>query len=312
MNENDSAEKITIRPEEVTPRQSAGDAPVTVILKRRLPISEISNGTLAWATFVPFLNSWLWFRRSRTPTEWQRLQLAAAIVLGLASIGSVLGLALYALLPESDWIEQIAADAHHSVVRIENEDSLGTGFVISSRGNRHLILSNKHVLQDVDWSLADSVELPETCHVVLSTGEKLPVTLVGMAHDEDVDLVLLRVESEHLRPLGRIKPFDQIRIGERVVAVGNPLGLDMSVTEGIISAKRGGRMLQTSAAINPGNSGGPLLDKHGYIVGVNTAKSSKEQSEGIGFALRADIACHANAWRFVEDASDLLNQIQRD
>ena len=154
--------------------------------------------------------------------------------------------------------------------------SLGTGFVISKRGE---VLTNAHVVRNA----AD-------IKVRLSDGRVYEAELVGSSRG--IDLALLRMrEAKRLRPavLGN---SDKLRVGDWVVAVGNPFGLSHTVTQGIVSAKertvrlvRGALddFIQTDAAINPGNSGGPLFDLRGRVVGINTA--IKKQAQGIGFAL---------------------------
>ncbi len=157
----------------------------------------------------------------------------------------------------------------------------GSGFVLSADG---LVATNHHVVgdaQDVAVELAD--------------GRHLPATVVGS--DAPSDVALLRVEAEDLQalPLGSSAG---LRVGEWVLAIGNPFGLASTVTAGIVSAKgrSGLRILdyedfiQTDAAINPGNSGGPLLDVHGRVVGMSTAILSRSGgSAGIGLAIPIDM-----------------------
>jgi S1-C subfamily serine protease len=135
--------------------------------------------------------------------------------------------------------------------------------------------------------------------------------VVGLPQDGEIDLALLEVVGSGLRPLGRIAPFGDIRTGERVVAIGHPLGLDYTITDGIVSAKRSGLLLQTSAAINPGNSGGPLVNRSGHVVGVNTMTVDPEAGHGLGFAVRADLVLSDQAWTFSRDVRALLQRIAR-
>lgn len=160
-------------------------------------------------------------------------------------------------------------------------ESLGSGFVLTRSG---YIATNEHV---VDGAVRISVVVPGLPH-------PLPARLVGA--DWQSDLAVLKVNPPRpLRPL----PLDlsPVQVGEPVVAIGNPYGLQNTVTEGVISAvgrpltignRPYSNLLQTSAAINPGNSGGPLLDMLGRVVGINTAVSA--QGTGIGFAIPADRA----------------------
>ncbi|WP_299391071.1 DegQ family serine endoprotease [Pelagibius sp.] len=160
--------------------------------------------------------------------------------------------------------------------------SLGSGFVIDPNG---FIVTNHHVIAD-----ADEVE------VVFSDGTKLDATIVGS--DKDTDLALLKVEASQPLPATTWGNSDETRIGDWVVAIGNPFGLGGTVTAGIVSARQrdinAGRydnFLQTDAAINKGNSGGPMFNLAGEVVGVNTAIFSPSGgSVGIGFATPSSMA----------------------
>lgn len=158
---------------------------------------------------------------------------------------------------------------------------LGSGFVIDSDGH---IVTNAHVVQG-----ADAVD------VIFSDDTILPGTVVGM--DLHSDLAVVKVDSlpQGVEPLA-LGDSDSLAVGQTVVAIGNPYGLDGTLTRGIISAL--GRTIssltsfsipqaiQTDAAINPGNSGGPLLDSRGRMIGMNMAIASKTgESAGVGFAL---------------------------
>ncbi len=161
-------------------------------------------------------------------------------------------------------------------------NSLGSGFVIDPSG---YVVTNNHVIED-----ADDIE------VVFPNGNKLKATLVGT--DPKTDLSVLKVEPK--APLTSVRFGDsrQMRIGDWVMAIGNPFGLGGSVTLGIISAR--GRninagpydnFIQTDAAINKGNSGGPLFNMRGEVIGINTAIISPSGgSIGIGFAVPTELA----------------------
>lgn len=161
-------------------------------------------------------------------------------------------------------------------------NSLGSGFIIDPAG---LVVTNSHVIAD-----ADEVT------VVLNDGSKLKAEVVG--RDQKTDLALLRVKPE--KPLKAVKfgDSDKLRLGEWVVAIGNPFSLGGSVTAGIVSARNRDinsgpydNYIQTDAAINRGNSGGPLFNLEGEVVGVNTAIISPSGgSIGIGFAVPAKTA----------------------
>jgi serine protease Do len=156
-------------------------------------------------------------------------------------------------------------------------NSLGSGFIIDASG---LVVTNNHVIADAD-----------EISVILNDGTKLKATLVGK--DNKSDLALLRVHSD--KPIKAVKFGDseKLRLGEWVIAIGNPFSLGGSVTAGIVSARNRDinsgpydNYIQTDAAINRGNSGGPLFNLNGEVVGVNTAIISPSGgSIGIGFAV---------------------------
>ena len=156
-------------------------------------------------------------------------------------------------------------------------NSLGSGFVIDASG---LVVTNNHVISDSD-----------EISVVFSDGSKLKAEILG--RDQKTDLALLRIKPD--RPLRAVQfgDSDKLRIGEWVVAIGNPFGLGGSVSAGIVSARNRDinsgpydSYIQTDAAINRGNSGGPLFNLEGEVIGVNTAIISPSGgSIGIGFAV---------------------------
>ena len=163
---------------------------------------------------------------------------------------------------------------------------LGTGMIMDSQGN---ILTNNHVVGN-----ATEIE------VLLSNGKRYKATLVGA--DPKTDLAVIRIKAKETLPHVVFGDSDSIDVGDWVVAIGHPRGLDQTVTQGIISAKhRTGitdpnsyqDFLQTDAAINPGNSGGPLLNLNGEVIGVNSIIVSQSGGfEGIGFAIPSNMARH--------------------
>ncbi len=218
---------------------------------------------------------------------------------------------------DSYWIETIAENSSKwNVVKIETNEGIGTGFVISSRDNRKLILTNKHVLAVHSSDGTPTGELYPRCQVVLGKSN-FDGALAAQADDSAIDLAMLIVQSSELHVLGPIADFDRVKRGESVVAIGNPgvsdpegnlaVVFDSTVTQGIISGKRDNMWLQTSTAINHGNSGGPLVNKHGQVVGVNTLSFHALGVEGINAALRADIVLSPAKWKLVSDSgySDL-------
>ncbi len=156
----------------------------------------------------------------------------------------------------------------------------GSGFIVTKDG---LILTNNHVVSGMEKI---------TVSVLMSDGSKktYPATVKG--GDSDYDLALIKIEPDEDLPVLELGDSDAVEVGEYVVAIGNPLGFEHSVTVGVISAKNRSihaqdvnfdDFLQTDAAINPGNSGGPLLDMDGKVVGINTA--IVPYAQGLGFAI---------------------------
>ncbi|KPK07683.1 MAG: 2-alkenal reductase [Betaproteobacteria bacterium SG8_39] len=164
----------------------------------------------------------------------------------------------------------------------QRANSLGSGVIVSPSG---YILTNNHVVE-----AADEIE------VALPNGKKLLASVVG--NDPDTDLAVLQVDAKDL-PAITFGAVDALRVGDVVLAIGNPFGVGQTVTSGIVSAL--GRVglgintfenfIQTDAAINPGNSGGALVDARGNLVGINTAIYSRSGgSMGIGFAIPVSTA----------------------
>jgi len=160
--------------------------------------------------------------------------------------------------------------------------SLGSGFVIDPSG---LIVTNNHVIDDADQIT-----------VTLNDGTSLPAKLIG--RDAKTDLALLRVKPKSPLPFAKFGDSDHARVGDWVIAIGNPFGLGSTVTAGIVSARNRDiaagpydDFIQTDAPINRGNSGGPLFDMDGNVVGVNSAIFSPSGgSVGIGFSIPSNLA----------------------
>ncbi len=166
---------------------------------------------------------------------------------------------------------------------------VGSGVIVSPDG---YILTNNHVVATQDGRDADEITIQ------LNDGRDLPATLIG--RDPSTDIAVLKVDAVEL-PYLPIARSDQVEVGDVVFALGNPLGVGLTVTQGIVSAT--GRsigiygregyedFIQTDASINPGNSGGALIDAEGRLVGVNSAILSQSGgSIGIGFAIPSDLA----------------------
>ena len=161
--------------------------------------------------------------------------------------------------------------------------SLGSGVIVDKRG---YILTNNHVIEQ-----ATKIQ-------VQLNGETARYTAKLVGADEDTDLAVIKIDANKELPTAKLGNSDGVQVGDWVLAIGSPFGLQATVTAGIISAKdRSGigqqfqRFLQTDAAINPGNSGGPLVDLSGQVIGINTAIITASRGyEGVGFALPSTTA----------------------
>ena len=222
---------------------------------------------------------------------------------------------------DADWMEKIAERSTKSVVRVERGNALGTGFVVASDEGRHLILTNRHVIFGSGESSA--ADRYAEIYVETPAKQKIAGRIAALPRDPKIDLAILLVDpSSELQVLGPIASYSSVKVAEPVVAIGHPLGLDRSVAQGIISGKPEElpppfdrmfegkeRYLQTSAAINHGNSGGPLVNRQGRVVGVNTLTFGPLGAQGIGFAVRADIAIQSSEWTYSMDIDDLMRRI---
>ena len=161
------------------------------------------------------------------------------------------------------------------------ESSLGSGVIMQSDG---FIMTNHHVIDGADQIL-----------VLLYDGRTAAAVVVGT--DPETDLAVLKINASQLQPISIGDPA-QARIGDVVLAIGNPFGVGQTVTQGIVSAtQRNGiglntfeNFIQTDADINPGNSGGALVDVYGNLLAINTASLNQSGSAGISFAIPADTA----------------------
>jgi S1-C subfamily serine protease len=170
---------------------------------------------------------------------------------------------------------------------VEQQEGSGSGSILDQQGN---ILTNYHVIENA-----------QKLSVSLGGKKDYPAVVVG--GDPDTDLAVIRLTE---KPAGRLTvvPFgdsDKLVVGQKVLAIGNPFGLDRTLTTGVISGlqrpirARNNRLIegaiQTDASINPGNSGGPLLDSHGRMIGINSQiLSPSGSSAGVGFAVPVGIA----------------------
>lgn len=193
---------------------------------------------------------------------------------------------------DSNFIASAVEKTGPAVVRIDSTRTLrnpytnygirvargtGSGFIIKSNG---LILTNAHVVAGAD-----------TVTVTLKDGRRLTGRVLG--GDRATDVAVVQIQASNL-PVVSLGNSDSLKAGEWAIAIGNPLGLDNTVTVGIISSTdrssrafglggRGVGLIQTDAAINPGNSGGPLLNQKGQVIGINTAII--QGAQGLGFAI---------------------------
>lgn len=164
-----------------------------------------------------------------------------------------------------------------SVVLIRAGGGLGTGVVIDSK--QGLILTNAHVVRG-----------ERQVGVRSKGGQELMGRVLGS--DKTVDIALVKVATDRPLPAAPLADSDRLEVGQTTIAIGNPLGLEQSVTTGVVSAvnrrlseRQEEGFIQTDAAINPGNSGGPLLDSQGRVIGINTAVLRAEGAEGLGLAI---------------------------
>ncbi len=164
--------------------------------------------------------------------------------------------------------------------QVTKERSLGSGFIYNAAEG--LVVTNHHVV-------AEAYEVK----VRLSDRQELTATILGS--DREMDLALLRVQNAKALQQVTVGDSDHLRVGDWVLAIGNPFGLSQTVTLGIVSALSRtigagpyDDFIQTDASINPGNSGGPLFDMHGRVIGINTA--IHREGQGIGFAIPMSMA----------------------
>ena len=176
-----------------------------------------------------------------------------------------------------------SSTAYDFFMRPFPQEGAGSGFLYDAEGN---IVTNYHVIENT-----------ESVAVTLAGGDTYPAQIVGT--DPSNDLAVLHIDAENLPAPAPLGDSSQLRVGQFVVAIGNPFGLEQTLTVGVISSlgriiespdgRFIGEAIQTDAAINPGNSGGPLLDLQGRVIGVNSQIISPSQANaGIGFAVSAN------------------------
>ena len=180
---------------------------------------------------------------------------------------------------EEETVIRVARTATPAVVSVSRRGGSGSGVIVRPDG---IIITNAHVVgraREVEVRTAD--------------GQTFTGTVLGT--DEEVDTAVVRIRATNL-PAAPLADSDRLEVGQLAIAIGNPLGLERTVTRGVVSAinrdPRGvdiaAGLIQTDAAINPGNSGGPLLDSSGRVIGINTAILAG--ATGLGFAIPINVA----------------------
>ena len=177
----------------------------------------------------------------------------------------------------------------YTMNQMEIPQGAGSGIVWPSSTDSSIVVTNYHVVRG-------SNELM----VKLNEGDEAPATIVGVDEDKDIAVLKLATPIEGLRPVTLASSAEGLQVGQSAYAIGNPFGLDHTLTSGVISglgreisSQATGRpitdVIQTDCSINPGNSGGPLLSSDGVVIGINTAiYSSTGMSGGVGFAINID------------------------
>ncbi|NBV23858.1 MAG: peptidase S1 [Proteobacteria bacterium] len=203
--------------------------------------------------------------------------------------------------PPERTVRELMAQLGQAVVQVRTPSGLGSGFFISEDG--HLI-TNFHV---IEGETQISVEVYHQRNGQLERRAYKQVRIVAM--HKFADLTLLKIEDKDAPKFARVPlgDADQLAVGERVFAIGSPLGLERTVTEGILSTKtrqmQGTLYLQTTTQINPGNSGGPLFNLRGEVVGVTNMKITF--GEGLGFAIPVEqvkfFLTHRDAYAYDAD-----------
>ena len=186
----------------------------------------------------------------------------------------------------------IINDAVKSVVTVRTDVGQGTGFIIDNKG---YLVTNAHVLSG-----------GKKVNAITSNQEILPAEFIG--YDPDLDIALLKIPGDYQKLT--LANSNNVEVGEKVIAIGNPLGLQFSVSEGIVSGVNRQGMnglkyyIQTDAALNPGNSGGPLINKKGQVIGINNFKIGG--GESLGFALESNYIKEAVNKVYIEATNSTL------
>jgi serine protease Do len=244
--------------------------------------------TLAISIFHPSVNAWaIPLGQSSTPESFSTLaETVSPAVVNISTVKTIKGGGpVFRHFyqgpwgdqdPFKDFFDKFFGDEQQ---REFKQRSLGSGFIIDKDG---YIVTNNHVIAD-----ADEIK------VKLNSGKEYDAKIIG--RDPSTDIALIKIKADSNYSVATLGDSDALKVGEWVVAIGSPFGLEHTVTAGIVSAK--GRVIgsgpyddfiQTDASINPGNSGGPLINMKGNVVGINTAIIASGQ--GIGFAVPVNMA----------------------
>ncbi len=214
------------------------------------------------------------------------LALLCIILLIIVAILTINFLSINKKIKSSDSLETeylgIVDAIRDSVVSIGTEKAAGSGIIIKEDG---LILTNYHVISEIKEN--DKIQ------VLLTDKRIFSAKILGT--DDKADIAILKINTTKL-PVANLGNSDDIKVGEKVIAIGNPFGFESTVTLGIISAMHRDRgpteykdFIQTDASINPGNSGGPLINARGEVIGLNTFIVGGEKFIGLGFAIPVNL-----------------------
>lgn len=198
-------------------------------------------------------------------------------------------------------VRELAAQLGEAVVQVKTPSSLGSGFIINEDG---FLLTNFHI---IEGETQISVEVYHQRNGQWERQTYKQVRIVALNRFEDLALLQIQDAPGRKFPFVQLGSSDSLAVGERVFAIGSPLGLERTVTEGIVSTKtrqlQGKLYLQTTTQINPGNSGGPLFDLRGRVVGITNMKITF--GEGLGFAIPVETARffldHREAYAYAND-----------
>ena len=196
---------------------------------------------------------------------------------------------------KTDSFTSIIEDVIKGVVIIKTTKGVGSGIIADEEG---FIITNHHVIDGITKAPV----------IITSEGEKYSGQI--LSYHVGADLAVLKINAGKKLYDLRIEDFDKVKVGQKVIALGSPLGLDFTVTEGIVSSitrknSAGYSLIQTDVSINPGNSGGPLINANGRVIGINTFKA--EDSEGIGFAMNP-----TTIKTMLEETIDLYNDAVKE